>query len=122
MARRKRTSPAVEHASTRSSALESIDMNLDLGNGLTVAAYNKALEDTDALLSQYNTTLSELDGLLTQLEGAEVNLDGLSARMLAAVGVKYGKNSEEYEKAGGTRSSERKTPQRKTAQATTVKA
>jgi len=32
--------------------------------------------------------------------------------MLTAVGVKYGKNSAEYEKAGGTRSDERKSSRR----------
>jgi hypothetical protein len=37
--------------------------------------------------------------------------------MLAAVGVKYGKDSSEYEKAGGTRTSERKAPLRKAAAA-----
>ncbi len=32
--------------------------------------------------------------------------------MLAAVGVKYTKNSTEYEKAGGTRTEERKSPKK----------
>ena len=40
--------------------------------------------------------------------------------MLAAVGVEYGKNSTEYELAGGTRKSERKAPVRK-AKTTTTK-
>ena len=35
--------------------------------------------------------------------------------MLAAVGVKYGKDSTEYEQAGGTRTSERKSPSRKSS-------
>ena len=112
MARRKRTSPAVDRASTRSSALESVDANLDLGNNLTLAAYNTAISNTDDLLSEYNTKLSELDGLLNKLETAEAKLDELSGRMLAAVGVKYGKDSDEYEKAGGTRTSERKSSAR----------
>lgn len=115
MARRKRTSPALDRASTRSDALESIDANLDLGNDLTLAAYKAAIEALDDRLSDYNTKLSELDGLLNQLEQAEVAMDELSTRMLAGVGVKYGKNSTEYEKAGGTRTSERKTPARKKA-------
>jgi hypothetical protein len=115
MARRKRTSAAVDRASTRSAALESIDKKLDLGSGLTLAAYNKALTDTDALLSAYNTKLSEVDGLLNQLEESESNLDEISVRMLAGVAVKYGKDSEEYEKAGGTRLSDRKNSPRKAA-------
>lgn len=120
MARRKRTSPAVDRASTRSAALESIDKNLDLGNGMSLTAYNKALADTDKLLSEYNTKLSELDGLLNRLEQAEESLDDMSSRMLAAVGVKFGKKSDEYEQAGGTRSDERKAPVR-AAKADTTK-
>lgn len=38
--------------------------------------------------------------------------------MLAGVGVKYGKNSDEYEQAGGTRTDERKSPRRSRAPAT----
>jgi hypothetical protein len=39
--------------------------------------------------------------------------------MLAGVGSKYGKDSNEYEKAGGTRTSERKPPLRKKKPPTT---
>ena len=47
----------------------------------------------------------------------EKALDQLSTRMLKAVAVKFGENSDEYEKAGGKRTSERKRPQRKAAAA-----
>lgn len=103
----------MEHASTRSSALESIDANLNLGNSLTLAADNAAIENMDDLLSAYNTKLSELAGRLNQLETSETKLDELSGRVLAGVGVKFGKDSDEYEKAGGTRPSERKSSKRK---------
>jgi hypothetical protein len=46
--------------------------------------------------------LSALDGVLNDLEQTETSLDELSARMLAGAGVRYGKNSAEYEKAGGS--------------------
>ena len=65
----------------------------------------------------YNTKLSEIDGLLNEVQAEEAVLDELSTRMLAAVGVKYGKDSDEYEQAGGTRTSDRKSPARKTAAA-----
>ncbi|MDF3057635.1 MAG: hypothetical protein K0R17_1850 [Rariglobus sp.] len=54
------------------------------------------------------------NGPFNDLESAEKTLDDLSSRMLAGVGVKYGKNSDEYEKAGGTRPDERKSPRRST--------
>ena len=45
---------------------------------------------------------------------AEKAIRDLSERMLAGVASKYGKDSSEYEMAGGTRKSERKRPTRKT--------
>lgn len=61
----------------------------------------------------YNTALSKLDGLLNDLKNEEKKLQTLSGEMLAAVGVKYSKDSSEYEKAGGVRTSERKRTARK---------
>jgi uncharacterized protein HemX len=98
----------VDNAETRAAALESIDPALDLGNNLTLGAYKAAIIATNTKLATYNTKLSEIDGILNDLEQSETTLDELSARMLAAVGVKYGKNSAEYEQAGGTRTAERK--------------
>ena len=112
MARRKRASDSVDRAEPRASALESIDPALDLGNGITLASYKTAITTTNSKLAAYNTKLSELDGILNDLEASEAALDEQSSRMLAAVGVKYGKNSAEYEKAGGTRSDERKSSRR----------
>lgn len=118
MARRKRSSPSVDRAEPRAAALESIDPALDLGNTLTLAAYKAAITATNAKLSSYNTRLSEIDGILNDLETAETELDELSGRMLAGVGVKYGKNSDEYEKAGGTRTDERRPIRRAAAPVT----
>ena len=120
MARRKRSSPSVDNAEPRAAALESIDPALDLGNTLTLAAYKTAITTTNGKLAAYNTRLSELDGILNDLEASEDALDELSARMLAGVGVKYGKNSAEYEKAGGTRTDERKPIRRAAAKPATV--
>jgi len=113
MARPKRSSKSVKFAETRIASLASIDPALDLGNGMTLAAYTAKKSAIDALNNNYNTELSKLDGLLDDIEAGENELDDLSSRMLAAVGVKYGKNSAEYEKAGGTKTSERKRPVRK---------
>ena len=112
MARRKRTSDSIARAEARASGLNAIDSKLDVGNGLTLEAYRKSIGDTKSALDDYNSKLSELDSLLNTVETQEDALDELSSRMLAAVGVKYGKDSDEYEQAGGTRSSERKSPQR----------
>lgn len=117
MARIKRTSPAAEKATLRAEALASISPTLDLGNGLTLVAYKttiKAISDPDTgRLATYNTALSSLDGQLNDLAAAEKALNTLTESMLAGVAVKFGKDSNEYEKAGGVRKSERKKPVRK---------
>lgn len=118
MARQKRKSAAVAFAEDRANALNSIDPALDLGNGLTLADYKTKTAALKAKNEQYNNDLSNLDGSLNDIQADERALDDLSARMLAGVGSKYGKDSNEYEKAGGTRTSERKPPLRKNKPAT----
>ena len=117
MARIKRTSPAAEKATSRASALSSISPTLDLGNGLTLASYKAVIagivDPTTGKLALYNTALSALDGQLNELDSAERSLNALSETMLSAVAVKFGKDSSEYEKAGGVRKSERKKPTKK---------
>lgn len=123
MARKKRTSPAADKATQRASALASISPTLDLGNGLTLAAYNAAIAainaPTTGKLAVYNATLSQLDGQLNDLQAAEKSLNTLSESMLAGTGVKFGKDSDEYEQAGGVRKSERKKAAKKAAAAKT---
>ncbi|MBM4025843.1 MAG: hypothetical protein FJ280_10625 [Planctomycetes bacterium] len=54
-----------------------------------------------------------MDELGNQIKTQEKKLKDLTERMLAAVAARYGKDSDEYEKAGGTRKSERKRPARR---------
>ena len=108
----------MEAAKIRAASLESIDKALDLGNGLTLASYNGAIATTEGQLNTYNTKLSELDDLLNRLQAGEKALADLTERMLAGVGSKFGKNSSEYEKAGGKRKSEIKRGPKKGAKGT----
>jgi len=71
------------------------------------------------LLESYNTKLSELDVVQNDLAAIELELTATCSVMLSAVVVKYGKNSNAYEQAGGIRTSERKTPVRKAKPTTT---
>jgi len=106
MARKKRSSTVLQTAQTRAAALGSIDPALDLGHGLTLEGYRTSLKELQTLLDTYNTRLSELDGILNDLKASEKKVTSFSTRMLAGVGVAYGKDSNEYEQAGGTRTSE----------------
>lgn len=106
MAYRRKTSDYLSEAQLRAANLKSIDPNLDLGNGLTIAAYENEIAATQARLDTYNAKLAKADAAGNEFRDSEKDLRSLTARMLAAVGVKYGKNSSEYEMAGGTRASE----------------
>jgi hypothetical protein len=109
MSYRKRTvSVEVEKANKRLDGIRSIETNIDLGNGITDAAYTNEIGKVTTLTEKYNTLLSDVDGTLTALELAEKDLGDYSQRILNAVGTRYGYDSIEYEKAGGTRKSEKK--------------
>lgn len=110
MSRLKRKSLALEKARKRLAGLESINPNLNLGNGLTAGAYRTQINQLEADLKAYNTKLSETDELLNIVEAGEAAMAELSDRFLKAVAGAYGTDSNEYEKAGGTRKSERKKP------------
>ena len=103
MASRKRKSETVSNAETRADALENIDTKLDLGKGLTLKEYNDKIGETKETLNQYNALLSDADVARTRLETQERELRDLSERMLEGVSSQYGKNSAEYQKAGGKR-------------------
>jgi uncharacterized protein YciW len=105
---KKQSSPKIDQAATRAAGLKSIDATLDLGNGMTLTAYQAAITDAQGKLAAYNTKLSEVDEAQNAFSVAEKNIADLSERMLAGTAARYGKNSDQYEMAGGTRKSERK--------------
>ena len=111
---RKRESIILNEATTRSAGLLAIDASgaLDLGNGDTHPAFQGQIKATAAALEAYNKALAIADGLGNQLKAEEKKLRRLSTRMLTGVKLKHGEDSDEYEKAGGTRESERKRPAR----------
>lgn len=106
MAFKRKTSQVIADAQQRATNLKSISSTLDLGNGLTLAAYTAKISLVQTSLDTYNIQLAKADGLGNDFKLGEKDLRTLSARMLAAVAVKYGKDSNEYEMAGGTRASE----------------
>jgi hypothetical protein len=110
MARLKKSTSHYEVAVTRLAGLKSISPTLDLGNGLTVAVYEASIDNLREKLDTYNTTLSIVDSQRNSVQEAEKQLRDLSERMLTGVAAKHGKDSNEYEKAGGVRKSERKKP------------
>jgi len=54
--------------------------------------------------------LSDVDVIKNRIDAKERSLREKSARILSATGAKFGPDSDEYERVGGTRRSERKRP------------
>jgi len=113
MGRLKRSSKVYEKAFRRMAAVQSIDANFDLGNGLVAKDYQLAITDVKTAMDNYNTLLSTVDEKLNILKESEKVLKNWNERILNGVASKFGKDSNEYEQAGGVRKSERKRPKKK---------
>ncbi len=111
--RRKIFSVAVEKAQKRAAGLRSISIDLDLGNGLTLRAFETEIEALSKQVNDYNETLSELDSQILMIRDMERKVRDLSERMLEGVSARFTKNSEEYSRAGGIRKIDRKRPVRR---------
>ena len=111
--RRKSPTPVMLKAAERLSGTKSIDEGLDMGSDVSNAKYSAKLEETHEALGEYNESLAFSDRKLNRFNALEKELRELSESMLAGVGSHYGKDSSEYEMAGGTRKSEHKKRTRK---------
>lgn len=98
----------LEKATVRLAAVKSIDMNLDLGNNISVMNYQAEVEKLNTKLSTYNTTLSTIDDLYNSCIAQIEVIKDWNERILTGVATKYGKNSSQYEMAGGVKKSDRK--------------
>ena len=101
---------ALERARTRLAAIKSIDMTLDLGSGFTTRNYETEINALNADLEAYNTALSTVDNLYNNCITKIDAIKDWNERILAGVATKYGKNSSQYEMAGGVKKSDRKKP------------
>jgi hypothetical protein len=108
MARRKRTSLVLEKAVRRAASINSIDSNIDLGNGLSLPAFSTLIETMRTKENAYNTALSSLDRLYREMLETEDELGDMTEYMLMAVGTRYGKSSIEYGMAGGVPKNQRR--------------
>ncbi|MEH1941789.1 MAG: hypothetical protein V7L01_16440 [Nostoc sp.] len=107
MSRQKRTSRVLEKAQLRSAGLKSIVPNIKYDENYSLEKLIESIEQLRNKLDVYNTALSVVDSSKTEIEEMEKNLSQLSEKMLMVVAIKYGKDSREYEMAGGVRTSDR---------------
>ncbi len=115
MARKKRGSRVLDRAQRRFAGVQSIDPKLALSKKLTMQLYSTHITDLSNKLTAYNKGLSDVDALRNDVSEAESLLAEYSEQMLMGIGGEFGKDSNEYEKAGGVKTSDRKRPTRKVA-------
>lgn len=116
MARAKKTSRVLPKAEKRLAGMKSISGNLNFGNGISTPAFETSIASVREKLAVYNTLLSKVDEAYNEVLDAEQDLAGVSKKMLLGVAFKYGKDSNEYEMAGGSREEPR--PRRQAGQPT----
>ncbi|MBW4520210.1 MAG: hypothetical protein KME16_10985 [Scytolyngbya sp. HA4215-MV1] len=107
MTRKKRTSRILEKAELRAAGLKAIDPALDFGDIRTVGNLSSQIEQLRTKIETYNTALAVIDSSKTEIAALEKALGDLTDKMLIGVAFKYGKDSREYEMAGGVRKSVR---------------
>ncbi|MEH2260914.1 hypothetical protein [Nostoc sp.] len=107
MSRKKRTSRVLEKAELRSAGLKAIDSNMNFGDDCDLQNLSQAIEQLRTMLDAYNIALTVIDSSKTKIDTMEKTLSNLTDKMVRGVAFKYGKDSSEYEMAGGVRDSER---------------
>ena len=105
---RQRTSPALETAQRRLNGLKYLNPHLDLGNGISAKQFATLTDELDTKLTAYNATLTSLDHSRAEIEALEERLRKVSERVLITMASLYGKESDEYEIAGGVKRVSRK--------------
>lgn len=65
-------------------------------------------------LATYHALLAEADAVSNELETMDKRISSLSGRVLSGVAAQYGRESSEYEKAGGSRVGDRRRRKRQT--------
>jgi hypothetical protein len=107
MSRQKRTYRILEKAELRTAGLKAVDPSMDFGDTRNLQNLTQIVEQLRTKIDAYNTALSVIDSDKTEMDQLEKTLGDLCDKMLTGVAFKYGKDSREYEMAGGVRKSER---------------
>ncbi|PHJ56009.1 hypothetical protein VF14_36785 [Nostoc linckia z18] len=106
MSQRKRTSRVLENAELKFAGVKAIDTNLDIGDNYNTIKFAQLIEELRTKLENHNTILSTIDSSKIEVEQLEKKLVSYCENMMMGIGFKYGKDSREYQMAGGVRRSE----------------
>jgi hypothetical protein len=105
--RKKKYSRSLEQAEIRASGLAAIDPNMDFGDERSLSNLVSLCDQLRDKFTEHNTALTQVDTLRTEIKDIEKTISRISSKMLVAVAFKYGKDSTEYQMAGGVRSQDR---------------
>ena len=107
MTRRKRSSRILEKAEFRVAGLKAINPNINFDDTHNLQNLTQLIDNFHNTLDDYKAAIAMIDSSRNKLDEMEKTLSQVSDKMLTWVGCKYGKNSNEYELAGGVRDSKR---------------
>ncbi|MBD2099765.1 hypothetical protein [Leptolyngbya sp. FACHB-261] len=107
MPRKKGTSLELEKAEIRASGLRAVDPNMDFGNSVSLSRLTSLLDQVHAKIDAYNTALAAINSSQLEIAALEKAVSDVSKNLLLGVAFTYGRDSHEYEVAGGVRDSER---------------
>jgi predicted DNA-binding protein YlxM (UPF0122 family) len=107
MPRKKRGSQILKKAEFRVAGLKAIDPNISFDDNCNLQNLTQLIEQVQKMLDDYNTAIAMVDSSKIRLDAMEKTLSQVSDKMLMGVRFRYGKNSNEYELAGGVRDSDR---------------
>ncbi|MBW4539486.1 MAG: hypothetical protein KME43_10140 [Myxacorys chilensis ATA2-1-KO14] len=107
MTRPKKTSRMLERIELRVAGLQAIDPLMTFGDDRDLKNIAQLIEQLRNKISAYNTALSVIDSSKAEIHTLETTLNDLAEKMLIGVAFKYGKDSSEYEMAGGVKKSDR---------------
>lgn len=113
------TKISADRALSDSSGIEKVwkaNPDVKLGKAddtVAYADYQASIKAVSDLNTKIEDLRHDLDGLLDQRDDPARTLSDYNTRALSAIRGIFGPDSAEYDQAGGTRTSERKTPARK---------
>ena len=99
----RRKSASLDVAKSRWQGLSSQDPAMDLGNGLSVQAYEVSVTALDTQLLKVNNLAAELQTERARLVEMEREMRDLNDRYMKATAAKFGTSSMEYLAIGGVR-------------------
>jgi hypothetical protein len=107
MPRKKKTSSVLDKTEQRILGFQAIDPNLDFGSTVNLSQLSNLTAQLRNQVNQYNMLLTQLDSAKDDIETLEKTVREASERMVSGIAFRYGKDSREYEIAGGVRKSDR---------------